>query len=170
MQKIYYERKVTLKMGKIVTFSTARESVAHKIYMYFVFTIAMAWSQIAFNSFISSFFDPPHKKLILYTSEICFMTIVLTANNLRDLVDGQTLKKGKLLFDFLFTSNILNAVFSLVFSVGFSFMESSNSGYQPSQKQFLFVIITYLAAASMGLAVQIGGGIDRYKINHTNRR
>ena len=157
-------------MSPIVPFAMPKECVAHKVYMYFIFTIAMAWIQIGINIFISAFFNPPPPKLILYTSEICFMTIVLTANNLRDLLDGHTLKKGKLLLDILVTFNVLNGGFPLVFSVALNSMILSNSEYQVTQIQFGFVIITYIAAVVMGLAVQISAGIDACKVSLKIRR
>lgn len=162
-------RKDLLVMAKIVDFVFPRGTVWHKVYMYFAFTIAMSWSQIIVNSFLSSMFGLQHKSLTLYTTEICFMTIVLVANNIKDLIEAHVLKRSKLLYDILITFNILNIVFSLLFSAGSSFMELSNNNHiQPEQKQFCFVIITYVAAVLMGLAVQIGGGID--KINREKGR
>lgn len=89
------------------------------------------------------------------------MTIVLVANNIKDLIESRILKRGKLLFDMLLTLNILNAVFSLLFSAGSSFLELSSSRLtQLDSRQFWFVMSTYILAVFMGLAVQIGGGID----------
>lgn len=148
-------------MAKIVKFNFPKGSVLHKVYMYFIFTIAMSWSQIISNYFLSSMFNLQHKKIILYTTEICFMTIVLVANNIKDLIEAHILKRSKILYDILITLNVLNIIFSVLFSAGASFVElSNNKRTQPELKQFCFVIITYVIAVLMGLAVQIGGGID----------
>lgn len=121
----------------------------------------MSWSQIVVNYFMSYFFGLEYKNFVLYKAEICFMTIVLVANNIKDLIESRILKRGKLLFDMLLTLNILNAVFSLLFSAGSSFLELSSSRLtQLDSRQFWFVMSTYILAVFMGLAVQIGGGID----------
>ena len=80
-----------------------KERIIHKVFMYFIFTIAMSWSQIIVNGFISFIFNLTYKSFILYKAEICFMTIVLVANNIKDLIESHVLKKGKLLFDILLT-------------------------------------------------------------------
>lgn len=148
-------------MSKIVKYRPPKERVIHKIFMYFLFTIAMSWSQIVVNYFMSYFFGLEYKNFVLYKAEICFMTIVLVANNIKDLIESRILKRGKLLFDMLLTLNILNAVFSLLFSAGSSFLELSSSRLtQLDSRQFWFVMSTYILAVFMGLAVQIGGGID----------
>ncbi len=148
-------------MSKIVKYRPPKERVIHKIFMYFLFTIAMSWSQIVVNYFMSYFFGLEYKNFVLYKAEICFMTIVLVANNIKDLIESRILKRGKLLFDMLLTLNILNAVFSLLFSAGSSFLELSSSRItQLESRQFWFVMSTYILAVFMGLAVQIGGGID----------
>jgi hypothetical protein len=154
-------------MSKVVKYrlpkgsKAPKERIIHKVFMYFIFTIAMSWSQIIVNGFISFIFNLTYKSFILYKAEICFMTIVLVANNIKDLIESHVLKKGKLLFDILLTLNILNATFSLLFSAGSSFLELSGLGKgQPELRQFVFVMMTYILAVFMGLAVQIGGGID----------
>lgn len=166
MQQKHYNgiennERVQMIMSTNAEYRAPKERVIHKIFMYFIFNIAMSWSQIVVNCFISFIFDLSYKNFILYKAEICFMTIVLVANNIKDLIESRILKKGKLLFDTLLTLNILNAGFSLLFSAGSSFVELSGLGKsQPELRQFRFVLITYILAVFMGLAVQIGGGID----------
>lgn len=50
-------------MSKIVKYRPPKERVIHKIFMYFLFTIAMSWSQIVVNYFMSYFFGLEYKNL-----------------------------------------------------------------------------------------------------------
>ncbi len=148
-------------MAKVEKIGSPKYRIKNKIYKYFIFTIMMSWSPVIVNYFISCFFNVAYKKFFLYKSEICFMTIVLVSNNIKDLTESRVLKRGKMLFNILLTLNILNIVFSILFFAVSSFLELTGLDYsEPEVKQFWFAFITYILAAIMGLAVQIGGGLD----------
>lgn len=139
-------------------------TVKNKVFKYFIFTIAMSWSPIMANSFISFIFDLEYKQWSLYKSEICVMTIVLAANNIKDLTESHVLKRGQLLCNILYTLNIINIVFSVLFFSGSNFVELSGIKYSaPESRQMLFTLGTYILATVLGLGVQIGEGIDEMK-------
>ncbi len=74
--------RIYVIMSKVVKYrlpkgsKAPKERIIHKVFMYFIFTIAMSWSQIIVNGFISFIFNLTYKSFILYKAEICFMTIV----------------------------------------------------------------------------------------------
>lgn len=142
----------------------ARNKVIHKFFMYLIFTVAMSWSPIIVNFFISFFFTAPYKTFFDYRLEICFMCIVLEANNIKDLYECHFFKKKKLFFDFLASFNILNFAISLLYFSVSSFLELSEKDYiQPESKQFFLVMITYFMAFLMGIIVRYADGIDEIK-------
>lgn len=141
------------------------DEIKNRIFKYFVFTIAISWSPIIATYFIIFISNLQEVKFILYKSEICFMTIVLAANNLKDLSESHVLKNGKMLYNILYTLNILNIFFSILFFASSSSLRlSGTNNVEPESRQFWFVILTYILAAVMGLSVQIGGGIDEIKM------
>ena len=157
-------------MANIVDFSDITYKVKDKIFKYIIFTIAIVWSPIVANYFLSFIFKLKYQSFLIYTSEICFMTIVLAANNLKDLSEGCVLKRGKILYNFLYALNIVNIIFSILFFAGFNSLDLSGAVNvsKTEWRQFWYAIGSYIVAATMGLSVQIGSGIDQ--IRRANRR
>lgn len=158
-----------MRMPNIVDFNHPKDKVIDKVYKYFIFTISISWLPIISNYFYSIFFGVGGKKLILYKSEICIMTIILVANNIIDLSESSVLRRGGLFRKILYTLNAINIFFSTLFFAGSNVIELLSINHlEPEIKQFWFVLGTYIAAAFMGLSVQIAAGVD--EIKHTNRR
>lgn len=151
-------------MSNIVEFDNPKNKVIDKVYKYFVFTIAISWLPIIANCFFSFILGLEYKDFILYKSEICIMTIVLVANNIKDLTESRILKRGGILKNVFYTLNFINILLSVLFFAGSNIIELLHISYSaPEFRQFIFAIGTYVAAAFMGIVVQIGGGIDEIR-------
>lgn len=151
-------------MSQSDDFIDPKRRVKNKVFKYGAFTIAMSWIPIAANIFLSFIFGLKYKEWSLYMSEICVMTIILAANNIKDLTESQVLKKGQLLCNFLYTLNIVNIILSVLFFSGSTFAELSHTDYSaPKTRQMMFTVVTYILAATLGLGVQIGEALDEIK-------
>lgn len=148
-------------MPKIVNTQDVLNKVKNKIFKYLIFTIGISWSSIFIIYFICFMFGLEYKSFFVYISEICFMTIVLSANNLRDLYESRVLKRRKKLYNQLYLFNFVNMILCIIFFVIFhSFKLTNINPLQPELRQFICVMGSYFAAAFMGLIIQIDGGID----------
>lgn len=152
-------------MPNKVKFSGISNKVINKICKYFVFTIAISWSSIFAIYFICLMFGLEYKSIFAYISEVCFMTISLSANNLRDLSESKVLKRGQKFYNLLLASNVLNMILCILFFASYNSFELTDiiNSLKPELKQFWYVLGSYLVAAFMGLIVQIAGGIDQIK-------
>lgn len=151
-------------MSQSDNFIDPKHRMHNKVYKYCAFTIVISWMPIVANIFLSFIFGLKYKEWSLYMSEICVMTIILAANNLKDLTESQVLKKGQSLCNYLYSFNILNILFSILFFSGSTFAELSGTDYSaPKSRQMLFTVVTYILAAIFGLGVQIGEAIDEIK-------
>lgn len=147
-------------MKSIYRANTPSQKILVKIIKYLFFTIIMAWTPIVINYFVSFFFDLEIKEIYLYTSDICYMTIILASTNIKDLLESNILKTNYLLFILHIILNILNIVLSLLFIGILSYIVLSKAQTNTSNsKQFTFIVIMYVLAVILGMIVQIGGVI-----------
>ncbi len=146
-----------LQIQKLSPRRSPKYKVRDGISSYLIFTIILSWSPIIVNYFVSYMFDVDAKKLILYTSEISFMTIILVSDNIKHLSGCHIFKRKIWFHKSLLFINAINIAFSLLFLGILNYQELlSAGGLEIIPKQFYFVLITYLLAALMGLGVQIG--------------
>lgn len=152
-------------MPNSVKISGITKTVINKICKYIIFTLAISWFSIFGIYFICHMFGLDFKGIFAYISEICFMTIVLCANNLRDLSESKVLKKGKIFYNILLASNFINMIFCILFFASYNSFELTDviNFFKPELRQFRYVLGSYVVAAFMGLIVQIAGGIDQIK-------
>ena len=133
------------------------KNIPLKLVKYFVFTILMSWSPMGINLLICYLFNLEYKPLYLYTSEICFMNIILASTNIKDLLESK-IPRDKILFITHMGCNIVNIVLSLIFIGISSYIELSKTDINvPIMKQYHFIIAMYFMAAFLGSWVQIGG-------------
>lgn len=152
-------------MPKNVKISGTLNIVIDKIWKYFAFTIAISWSSIFAIYFICHMFGLDYKGIFTYISEICFMTIILCANNLRELSESKVFKRGQTLYNLLHTSNVINMILCILFFTSYNSFELADitNFFKPELRQFIYVLGSYVVAALMGLSVQIAEGIDQIK-------
>lgn len=138
-----------------------------KIIKYLIFTIAIAWSPMIINWIISSYYNLGFIKLYLYTSEIYFMTIILSSTNIKDILESE-ISKDSFIFIIHIFFNIAIIVLCIIFISISSFTNLSNNQFNVSiikEDHFNFVISMYIVAAFLGSGVQIGCAIKQINEN-----
>ena len=150
-------------LKKMVTLHKPRipiQIIVKKLITYFVFTIFIAWSPMIVHYFVSYYFGLNFRTFDSYTSDICFMTIILASTNIKDLVESNISYQSLIFFTHIIL-NIINIALSLLFIGISSYISISGIIFTGSiEKQFNFVRNMYILAVFLGSWVQIGGVLN----------
>lgn len=141
---------------------TLKRKIIIKLLTYFTFTIAISWLPMFFNWFIALFFSLNPKTLYLYTSEIYFMTIILSSTNIKDIIESKISKSSLIFIGHIFV-NAINITFCIILISITSYTELQKNQFDDSiiMNQFIYVILMYFLAVFLGSGVQIGCAIKQ---------
>ncbi len=133
------------------------QRITTKLVKYALFTIGISWTPILFNLVIAKFFKLNYKELYLYFSEILFMTIILSSTNIKDISESK-IDKDSFLFLIHIIVNVINIIICIILISISSFAELSNATFDISiiEENFIYIMIMYLLAVFLGIAVQAG--------------
>ena len=146
----------TLKNKKLFS------KIIKKLLTYFTFTIVISWLPIFFSWLIARLFKLNPKPLYLYTSEIYFLTIILSSTNIKDIIESKISKES-----FIFIGHVvINAVnialcITLISITTYNELTEKQFNRSIINEQFSYAIIMYFLAVFLGSGVQIGCAIKQ---------
>lgn len=142
--------------------SSPRNSVLGKVVKFLIFDVTIPFFPVVVDLGICALFKLPNRNYYDYRMQLCLLDIVLPATSIKAIWENKLFKNKHNIFSGLLMGNIILIVFSLVIYGALTYAELNKLELELEviKRQFFVFAIMYLFAFTLGLIVQIGGGID----------